>query len=126
MTEDTVDAVVVGGGHNGLVAAACLACAGWRVRVLERNSVAGGAIATEEPILPGFRHDVMSRYHLVSLGSQARHELGPELQERGLSYVNTDVPCAGVAHDGASAVLERSVDATAALLPDQDAGDVHR
>jgi 2-polyprenyl-6-methoxyphenol hydroxylase-like FAD-dependent oxidoreductase len=36
----TVDAVVVVGGHNGLVAAAYLARAGWRVRVLERTSVA--------------------------------------------------------------------------------------
>jgi phytoene dehydrogenase-like protein len=65
-----VDAVIVGGGHNGLVAAAYLVRAGWRVRVLERNPVAGGAIATEELTLPGFRHDVMSGYHLIWLGSQ--------------------------------------------------------
>jgi phytoene dehydrogenase-like protein len=56
----SVDAVVVGSGHNGLVAAAYLARAGWEVEVLERNAVAGGAVATEELTDPGFRHDPCS------------------------------------------------------------------
>ncbi|PYV16455.1 MAG: amine oxidase [Acidobacteria bacterium] len=48
------DALVVGGGHNGLVTAAYLARAGWRVLVLERRPVLGGACATEE-VFPGFK-----------------------------------------------------------------------
>ena len=48
------DAVVVGGGHNGLVSAAYLARAGLRTLVLERRHVLGGAAVTEE-IYPGFR-----------------------------------------------------------------------
>ena len=48
------DAIVVGGGHNGLVAATYLGQAGKRVLVLERRSTVGGAAATEE-IAPGFR-----------------------------------------------------------------------
>ncbi len=42
------DAVIVGGGHNGLVCACYLAGAGLRVRVLERRAVVGGAAVTEE------------------------------------------------------------------------------
>jgi phytoene dehydrogenase-like protein len=48
------DAVVIGGGHNGLVAAADLAGAGLRVCLLERRDVVGGAAVTEE-LVPGFR-----------------------------------------------------------------------
>jgi phytoene dehydrogenase-like protein len=49
------DALIVGGGHNGLVCACYLAGAGYRVRVLERRAVVGGAAVTEE-FLPGFRN----------------------------------------------------------------------
>ncbi|MGH8264313.1 MAG: FAD-dependent oxidoreductase, partial [Steroidobacteraceae bacterium] len=49
--------VVVGSGHNGLVAAAYLAAAGRRVLVLERNGWFGGGVVTRELTLPGFRHD---------------------------------------------------------------------
>ena len=48
------DAIVVGAGHNGLVTAGYLARAGWRVLVLERRDVVGGACVTEE-VFPGFK-----------------------------------------------------------------------
>ena len=48
------DAVIIGGGHNGLTAAAYLARAGRTVLVLERRHVLGGAAVTEE-VFPGFR-----------------------------------------------------------------------
>lgn len=50
----SIDAIIVGGGHNGLVAAAYLAKAGLHVEVLERRSIVGGACVTEE-IHPGFK-----------------------------------------------------------------------
>jgi phytoene dehydrogenase-like protein len=58
------DAVVIGGGHNGLIAAAYLARGGLRTVVLERRHVLGGAAVTEE-IVPGFRFSVAS--YVVSL-----------------------------------------------------------
>ena len=58
------DAIVIGGGHNGLTAAAYLSRAGKKVLVLERRHVLGGAAVTEE-IFPGFKFSVCS--YVVSL-----------------------------------------------------------
>jgi len=64
MPTETYDAVVVGGGHNGLVCAAYLAKAGRKVLVLEQRHILGGAAASEE-IFPGFTFSVYS--YVVSL-----------------------------------------------------------
>ena len=60
----TYDAIVVGGGHNGLTTAAYLAKAGKKVLCLERRDLVGGAAVTEE-IYPGFKYSVCS--YVVSL-----------------------------------------------------------
>ena len=58
------DAVVIGGGHNGLISAAYLARAGRKTLVLERRDILGGATLTQE-VFPGFRFSVLS--YVVSL-----------------------------------------------------------
>lgn len=76
------DAIIVGGGHNGLTAASYLAKAGKKVAVLERRHVLGGAAVTEE-IVPGFRFSRAS-YLLSLFRPQVMTDL--KLKEHGLSY----------------------------------------
>ena len=64
MTTSAYDAIIIGAGHNGLVAAGYLARAGWKVLVLERRPLVGGACVTEE-VFPGYRVSTCS--YLVSL-----------------------------------------------------------
>ena len=80
------DAVIIGGGHNGLVSAAYLARAGMKTLVLERRHVLGGAAVTEE-LFPGFRYSVFS--YVVSL---LRPEIIRELQlpRHGLDILPLD------------------------------------
>ncbi|MGZ8631709.1 MAG: phytoene desaturase family protein, partial [Actinomycetota bacterium] len=80
------DAVVIGGGHNGLVNAAYLAKAGLKVLVLERRHILGGATLTEE-IVPGFKFSVFS--YVVSL---LRPEIIRDLQlpKHGLEILPLD------------------------------------
>jgi len=104
------DAVIVGSGINSLACGALLARAGWRVCVLERNEWFGGAIKTEELTEPGFFHDVYSAWHPLWVGGAAHAELGDELAERGLEYLNTDLPSATAFPDGAAAFLLRTAE----------------
>jgi phytoene dehydrogenase-like protein len=117
----SVDAVIVGSGHNGLVAAAYLARAGWSVEVLERAARPGGAVTTEELTLAGYRHDTFSSWHPLFHTSGAWAELGDELRARGLHYVNfEDVVTATVRADGSSVVAHRDPERTARELSEGD------
>jgi phytoene dehydrogenase-like protein len=115
-----VDAVVIGSGHNGLVAAAYLARAGWSVEVLERNPEPGGAVATEELTEPGFRHDTFSSWHPLFHTSAAWAELGDELRARGLDYVNTDDVVTASATPHGAVVAHRDPERSVAEAPAAD------
>jgi phytoene dehydrogenase-like protein len=84
----TYDALIIGGGHNGLVCAFYLARAGLKVRVLERRHIVGGAAVTEE-FHPGFRNSTAS--YTVSLlrpkviADMRLHERGWRIVERTIS-----------------------------------------
>jgi len=78
-----VDAVIIGGGHNGLVTACYLAAKGLKVRVLERRSIVGGAAVTEE-FHPGFRNSTAS-YTVSLLHPKIIRDL--RLTEHGLRIV---------------------------------------
>jgi len=108
------DAIFIGSGHNALIAAAYLARAGWSVLVLEKHDRPGGLVRTEELTLPGFRHDVYSSAHPLFVISQAYADLGPELAERGLNYLNTDIPTGVSLPDGRTAAFFRDAAANAA------------
>lgn len=82
-----LDAVIIGGGHNGLVCAFYLARAGHKVRICEAHHTVGGAAVTEE-FAPGFRNSVAS--YTVSL-LQPRVIADMALERRGLTVVNRPV-----------------------------------
>ena len=112
-----VDAVVVGAGPNGLVAAVRLAEAGLRVLVLEAADQAGGGLRSAEVTLPGFVHDLGATVHALGLASPAMRALsltepGPD-GHAALELVHPELPLGHAIDAGRSALLHRSVDVTA-------------
>lgn len=108
---ETYDVILIGSGHNALVAAAYLTRAGCSVLVLEKNDRPGGLVRTEELTLPGFKHDVYSAAHPLFITGPAYADLGSALTERGLHYINTDLPTGVSLEDGRTAVFPNSYEA---------------
>src|SRR4051794_7002280 len=110
----SVDVVVIGAGHNGLVAAGYLAAAGLEVLVLEAGALPGGDTVTEELTLPGFAHDSCSSAHvLIQSNPLLRDDELALLSKHGLEYVRTDPAVVMPQDDGDSLVMHRDLNATA-------------
>lgn len=117
----TFDAVVIGAGPNGLVAANRLADAGWSVLVCEGQEEPGGAVRSARDVHPDFVHDTFSAYYPLAVASPAIR--GLRLEEFGLTWCH---PPAVIGHplpDGRWALLHRDREITAALLDEDHPGD---
>ncbi|MFG3320501.1 phytoene desaturase family protein [Streptomyces sp. NPDC048171] len=115
------DAVVIGSGPNGLVAANLLADAGWSVRVLEEQSEPGGAVRHDSGVAPGFVSDLFSSFYPLAAASPVL--AGMRLEDHGLRWAHAPHVLAHPLGDGTCAVLDRDVAVTAASLDTFAAGD---
>jgi phytoene dehydrogenase-like protein len=116
-----VEAVVIGAGPNGLVAANVLAERGWRVLVLEQQAEPGGAVKSGELTEPGFTSDLFSSFYPLAAASPALRAL--ELERHGLRWRRAPVVVAHPQPDGRCATLSLDADETAASLERFAAGD---
>ena len=117
-----VDAVVVGGGHNGLVAANLLADAGWDVLVLEAADEVGGAVRSDRSLHPDYVTDLYSAFYPLSAASPVLAELELDrlraaLDARAARCWRTCCPTAG------ARCCRRDAERTAASLEAFAAGD---
>ena len=104
----------MGSGPNGLSAAITLAQAGLEVTVLEAEDTIGGGSRSAELTLPGFTHDVCSAIHPMAIASPFFNSL--PLAANGLEWIQAGVPLGHPLDDGSAAVLQHSLDSTAATL----------
>ena len=116
------DAVVVGAGPNGLVAANLLVDAGWSVLLLEAADSPGGAVrsAADTPA-PGYTADLFSAFYPLAAASKVIGSM--DLHEHGLTWVHAPAVLAHVLDDGRAALLSRDLDETAASVDSFAAGD---
>jgi phytoene dehydrogenase-like protein len=110
----SADAIVVGAGPNGLVAALILARAGLAVDVYEAAEEAGGGCRTSELTVPGFRHDICSTVHPLLLASPAFRAI--DLTRHGVRLLTPEIAFAHPLDDGRAAAVGGSVGDVAGTL----------
>jgi phytoene dehydrogenase-like protein len=117
----TCDAVVIGGGPNGLVAANLLGDAGWDVVVVESQETVGGAVRHDTDVCDGFVHDTFSTFYPLAAASPTIRGLG--LDRFGLEWSHAPAVAGTPFDDGRWAVLHRTPEETAAGLDELTPGD---
>lgn len=121
----TYDAIVIGAGINGMVAAAELGAAGWRVALLDDHDRIGGFIASDELTEPGFVHDTFSSWHpLFHIGAPYA-TLGDDLARHGLEYRNTDGLLTGAVSGDRAVACYRDPVRTAESFADEEDGHAY-
>lgn len=115
------DAVVIGAGPNGLVAANILADAGWSVEVLEEQPEPGGAVRHDRGVDPDFVNDLFSSFYPLAAASPVLSAL--RLEDHGLRWGHAPRVLAHPLLDGRCAVLDRRIDVTADSLDAFHPGD---
>jgi phytoene dehydrogenase-like protein len=108
---ESVDAVVVGSGPNGLAAAMVLSGAGLSVHVVEAKDTLGGGARSAELTLPGFLHDVCSAVHPSVMVSPFFGAF--DLEAHGVEMLQPEIPYAQPLDGGRAAVAHRDLDRTA-------------
>jgi phytoene dehydrogenase-like protein len=116
-----VDVIVIGGGHNSLVAAGLLAERGRSVLVLEAEDAPGGAVKSGEITEPGFTSDLFSAFYPLAAASPVIRSLG--LERHGLRWRRSPLAVAHPQADGSCAAIAAEVDETAASLERFAPGD---
>lgn len=117
------DCVVVGAGINGLAAAVHLSSRGWKVAVVEKNPVAGGAVRTEEITSPGFRHDLFAMNVSLFAGSAFYRTHKAALDAQGLEFVPVTNTFASVFPDGRWLGVSTDIEQTCALISEISPAD---
>lgn len=117
------DAIIVGSGINSLVCAGVMAKRGKKVCLLERESVLGGCIRTDELTAPGYLHDTLSTAHALFVTSPGYAELKDSLHASGLEYANNATPTGVLLPDGRSLILGRDRNANIAAMNALAPGD---
>ncbi|MEV0848174.1 NAD(P)/FAD-dependent oxidoreductase [Streptomyces sp. NPDC049954] len=115
------DAIVIGAGPNGLVAANLLADAGWSVEVLEAQDQPGGAVRHDRGVDPEFVSDLFSTFYPLAAASPVL--AGLHLEREGLRWSHAPKVLAHPLRDGRCAVLSRDPQETAANLDTFAPGD---
>ncbi|HEX8632295.1 MAG TPA: NAD(P)/FAD-dependent oxidoreductase, partial [Catenuloplanes sp.] len=121
---DGTDAVVIGAGHNGLVAANLLVDAGWSVEVLEAAAQPGGAVRSGYVTAPGYLSDLFSSFYPLSYASPVLNRM--RLDEHGLHWTHAPDVVTHLLPDGRAATLSRDPRVTAASVEQFAAGDGQR